>query len=294
MSTILAQPAATAARPSTSVSSTAKAGAHADASTEAPSGVSIETQADPAAQIEEPMQLQLSKNILLGNFTGMTTVQVQAMKLVDPTAELARPVFEATLLRTAPKDVPAQQPMPTVSKPQRGIAGRAWGAVTTAAKGVFRALSQSFSRPAPAPVPSDIPNFGQKLALQYSIVRSDTSEGGLWSKFAKACKAQHCHYELNALVASEKFLANPQRQAFLDMLKSVEDVNLPSDLLGKIERQKKSAQEALPFNRPLAVKLAQDVIIDLEKLLQENVLPAAKFDHETLLAQMKKINLTAR
>lgn len=239
------------------------------------------------------MQLQLSKNILLGNFTGMTTVQVQAMALVDPTAEPARPVFEAALQRTAPKDVPAQ-PMPAVSKPPRGIAGRAWGAFTTAAKGIFRALSQSLSRPAPAPAKSDMPNLSMDPALQYKIVRSDTAEGGLWSKFATACKARHCSEEFEALVSSEKFLANPDKQGFLDMLKSVQDVNLPSDLLGRIERHKKSAQEALPFNRPLAIKLAQDVLRSLEGLLQENVLPAVKFDDKTLLDQMKKMNPAAR
>jgi hypothetical protein len=142
MSTILAQPSAATGRSSAGVASTARPEVQALSSTATPSGSPVDTPAGPAAQIDESMQLKLSENVRhLGHFTGMTTVQVRAMTLVDPTAAPARPMMETTSKQV--------RTIPATTQPQRNLLGRMWDAFTSRVKGFFSAARQAPASTAP-------------------------------------------------------------------------------------------------------------------------------------------------
>ncbi len=248
---------------------------------------SPESPARSHSSIGQTEQLKLSQNVLLGNFTGLTTVQVQAMKLVDPTAGPTGAGHQAVVPLNAWRPGAAAQARPAA--PPRGLLGRAWNAIGAAAKGLLRAVSQPFAS-------GTAPDLDSNPALRLKTIQSDT---GLWTRFTAACKERYCTDELKAFCAAEDFLANPDKATFLAMTKSAKAVNLPDDQLVRLGRQEASAKEALPFNRPVAIRLAEDVRDNLKNLLQDNILQdrtlLAKhgLNNTVLLAQRKKAALSA-
>lgn len=231
--------------------------------------------ADARCGIDESEQLMLSKNVLLGNFTGMTTVQIQAMKLVDPTVGLSQSGAQARIPENAWSDRRAE--------PKRGLLGRLRDAFGAAVKG--------FVRPRARPA-----TFDTNPELRFTAIRSSVK---LRASFASACQERHCMEELVALDAAEAFLAQPDKGTFKDMAVVAGKSNLPDDLLRRLERQQASAAQPLPFNRPAAVKLFQDIQANLKNLLSDNIVQDPKLrgkhglDDATLLAELRQTNRAA-
>lgn len=242
-------------------------------------GVQAESEALPSVdvhlEIDSADQLKLSRNLLLGNFTGMTTVQVQALKLADPTAGAGRPESQVQLPHSAWSNRSAE--------PKRGLFGRLRDAFDGAMKRLARPTAQRA-------------NFDTNPELRLTAIRSSPK---LQAGFAKACEERFCKDELFAFDAAEEFLAHPDKRAFLAMTFVASKVNLPDDLLRRLERQQAAADQPLPFNQPAAVRLAEEVRANLKSLLSDNIIQDPKLrgkhglDDATLLAELHKRNLAA-
>ena len=172
-------------------------------------------------------------------------------------------------------------PAPAAAPPTRGFLGRMRDAIG--------AVVNRMARPTPQRI-----DLEKNPALRFVAIQSSPQ---LRAGFAKACEERFCKEELVALDAAESFLAQPDRHTFAAMAFVASKVNLPDDLLTRIERQCPAEGPLPPFDPRAATRLARDIQTNLKSLLSDNIVQDPKLrgkhglDDATLLAQLRKTPL---